>query len=205
LRPEDIDKLLNEQDWEALGKRLVLYAAKRVGVTASLFDGTDVLLAGISIRDVVQDVITKTLSHERQWDPDRGELWPWLKAQIRSELSHLYKSASARHERVIYDESILEEEPESQDSEQREAIERAGVPSAEDEALRRERAALASKMVGAVLTLVEDDPELLEMIEVMMDDCPYKPQSLAERLGVSVKNINNRQKRLRRHLTNRRR
>ena len=143
------------------------------------------LAPGISLADVVQRVIEKTLSGERQWDPTKGPLVPWLKDQIKSVLDALAKSAPHRHETQALA---------GEDKAERVGIGAASPPPNPEEQL------LQAERVNTLFQAVSGEQELEEVLEAVMNGCEPKPRYLAAELGVPVENINNRLKRLRRRV-----
>jgi uncharacterized protein YdbL (DUF1318 family) len=64
--------------------------------------------------------------------------------------------------------------------------------------LENEAAAQMAERVDGLFQAVNDDPELEAVMSAILDGCEPKPRYLAAELGVSVEDINNRLKRLRR-------
>jgi|GEM_PF-2720791 len=56
------------------------------------------------------------------------------------------------------------------------------------------------ELYSAVSSKIADDPFLQKMVDLLFEDPLLKPRDLARLLGVSIKDINNAQKRLRRRL-----
>jgi len=89
---------LQEADWATLQSQLLACATWQArGYGWHRGDDLE-LAAGNTVEDVVQEVVMKTLSGTRQWNPARGPLLPWLQAQSRSILDALAKSASHHRE-----------------------------------------------------------------------------------------------------------
>ena len=146
------------------------------------------LTAGVSCKDLVQTVIRKTWSRERKWDPDRGPLTPWLKQVIKSEISHLVLSLPHYHEQAESDGSLLAASSHitgySQDP--------------VDVILRQESQEEIAKKLAPIYEAAGEVPELGEIVEAILDGCEPKPRYLAEVIGTTRADINNRLKRLRR-------
>jgi DNA-directed RNA polymerase specialized sigma24 family protein len=193
-------KLLQEADWGAIGKELLAFAEWRAGNYRWRHGGNLELAEGKTPEDVVQEVIVKTLSGDRRWDPDKGPLVPWLKDQVRSILDALAKSAAHRYEITIPDGE--EEEGSSDRIEYRaskiDILATVGSSGPEELVLEMEAREHKEQEVGALFQAVSGESELEEVLEAIMDGCEPKPQALAAKLGVPVKEINNRVKRLRR-------
>ena len=137
---------------------------------------------GSTPEDVIQRVIEKTLSGERRWDPTKGPLVPWLKDQVKSVIDALATSAPSRRE-------VLAVERDEEDQEEKEL---AVQPTTQEKKL------LTAERVNALFQAVSDDRELEEVVEAIMNGCEPTPRHLAAELNVSVQDINNRLKRIRR-------
>jgi hypothetical protein len=141
-----------------------------------------VFAPGSTPEDVVQHVIEKTLSGERQWDPAKGPLVPWLKDQVKGVIDAWATSALSRYE-------ILARERDKEDQEEKELTVQPAT---------QEKSLLTAERVNALFQAVSDDRELEEVVEAIMNGCEPTPRHLAAELNVSVQDINNRLKRLRR-------
>lgn len=130
----------------------------------------------------MQRVIEKTLSGERHWDPAKGPLVPWLKDQVKSVIDALATSAPSRREALAGE----------RDEEEQEEKELAVQPTHQEQRL------LTTERVNTLFQAVSDDRELEEVLEAIMNGCEPTPRQLAAELNVSVQDINNRLKRLRR-------
>jgi DNA-directed RNA polymerase specialized sigma24 family protein len=150
-----------------------------------------VLAAGQSLEDVVQHVIEKTISGERHWDPAKGPLVPWLKDQVKSVIDAIANAAVRRHETQAAEgdnaEEFVEDHPGASRPLSPEAI-----------VLEKEAAAQVAERADALFQAVNDEPELEAVMSAILNGCAPKPRYLAAELGVSVEDINNRLKRLRR-------
>lgn len=150
---------------------------------------------GQTAESIVQDIIAKVFSEERNWDPERGDLLMWLKWVIRSEISHLAKSASNRTEvRLDYagenDSSaggpdIRQRQPSPQKL--RIGSPEEAVMAAETDA---EKTLAARSKIDALLEACSGKPELEEIVYAVVDgQCDAKPQDLSEFLGRPVDEI----------------
>jgi RNA polymerase sigma factor (sigma-70 family) len=180
---EETLALLGEADWGMLHRELLTYATWRAkNYRWRRGEGLE-LAAGMTVEDVVQEVVVKALSGIRKWDPARGQLLPWLQAQSRSIIDALARSAPHRRE-----VNTLE-------------VENFAVvqsPSSLAIVLEKEAQAQMEQKVNALLLAADGEPELREVLRVIMGGCEPRPRHIAAELGVSVKDINNRLKRLRR-------
>jgi hypothetical protein len=143
----------------------------------------------------VRDVIAKTFSEERNWDPERGELFSWLKWVIKSDISHLAESASNRRDlrldhfgnndpamdRIEYD-AVRTSRNRPQDISPEEAM-----IAVETE---HEMMVSARSKIDSLLEACSGRPELEEIVYAICDGkCPAKPQSLSEYLGKPINDI----------------
>lgn len=198
---KDIYERLQAADWVEIGKNMLEFAILFARLNYGWWDASsDQLPKGMKLEDVVQQVILKTIDGRRQWDPTKGPLEPWLKDQIKSELSALYKSAAHRRE-----SHSVEVEEGNDGSEtlytrrgRQDARDVPGSPSAEERAIEREEEEFAAKKIGAIFEQVAGQPELEDILSAIMGGCEPKPQALSDALGVPITEINNRIKRLRR-------
>lgn len=176
-------RLLQQADWSLLRRKLLTYATWR----ASHYwwpRGHGLELAqGTTVEDVAHEVIVKALDNIRQWDPARGQLFPWLQAQSNSIIDALAKSAPHRHEVGLLDT---------------EAVDLIDLSDPLEIIIEEETKTRTAQQVNALLRMVETEPELKEVLELILDGCDPKPRHIALKLGVPVKDINNRLKRLRR-------
>jgi len=176
-------KRLQEADWTTLQSQLLACATWQAG-GYRWHRGDDLELAeGKTVEDVVQEVIMKTLSGARQWNPARGPLLPWLQAQSRSIIDALAKSASHRHEVSTLD---------------LEGLASAHSPDPLEAVLEKEANAQSMRRVAALFQAVDKEPELQTVLQVILDSCEPRPRYIAAELGVPVDEVNNRMKRLRR-------
>ena len=115
------------------------------------------LAKGKSCLDVVQDVIVDTLRGTRGWDPQKGELLPWLKDQVRSEMSHLVESREHKYERHSLDGKSS---PASDQIEYR-PISHGAIPVEPEAALlAAEEEKAIHQRIDTLLEVVSDEPEL---------------------------------------------
>jgi DNA-directed RNA polymerase specialized sigma24 family protein len=98
--------LLREADWGELGKRLLAFAEWRARYYWWRHGKGIVLAKGWTPEDVVQEVIIKTLSGERNWDPQKGHLEPWLRDQVKSVMDALVRSAAHKREVIRIDHHL---------------------------------------------------------------------------------------------------
>lgn len=184
LEPRTLD-LLREMDWSAICKVLLIYATWRARCYCWHRGESPDLAKGYTVEDVVQEVILKTFEGIRKWDPDKGPLLPWLQLQSKSMIDALAKSASHRHEVSLLDLDV--ENPVAE-----------YAPDLLEVVLEKEAKAHARQKIEALFRAVDDVPELREVLQVILDGCPPRPRYLALELNISVREVDNRLKRLRR-------
>lgn len=166
------------------------------------YGSPEILPQGYELADVVQRIILQTINGERNWDPDKGELLPWLKDQIKSVIDALAKSASHRKESSLFSdndglierEKIIAKEINPSENHDRMSPEEFFIYLEQEQ----ERSERASNKSSALFYAVEGDTELEEILEAVMDGVELKARFLAEKLEVPVEDIYNRLKRLRR-------
>jgi DNA-directed RNA polymerase specialized sigma24 family protein len=193
-------RLLKEARWENICTRLLGFGIYLMQNYGWHLTSDSIISSGISVEDLVQTVIRKTLDGTRNWDPDKGDLEPWLRDQLKSEVSNLLCSSSCKKEvnncSDYKNRNLLVEIKDQNDS--TECISKspeAILLTKEDEIINERE---VSKRISALFKAVKGDQELEELLEEVMNGTFPKPSVLAEELGVEVKNIYNRIKRLKR-------
>ncbi len=91
-------KLLDDTDWNAVSRQLIGFIINWANTNGWYGDENTLLSSGNSPTDIVQRVIEKAYSGQRNWKPDKGNLLNWLFWQVRSELSNLYAKKSSQKE-----------------------------------------------------------------------------------------------------------
>lgn len=200
MTPETF-KQLHSTDWSSVGKRLLAFTLWRIRNYTWSADKSSNLTQGTTAQDIVQKVITKTISGERKWNPEEGPLEPWLKDQVKSVVDALYNSAPNLHEISVSSGSSEDDSDDSTLPSQPGIDDFASPPSTNPAniLLKKESTEWAAQRINALFAAVSGEPELQQVLSAMMDGCEPKPRYLAEELGVSTIEINNRLKRLRRH------
>ena len=107
---------------------------------------------------------------------------PWLKDQIKSVIDALATSAASRREVLAVE----------RDEEEQEEKALAVQPA------NQEKILLVAERINTLFNAVSDDRELEEVVEAIMDGCEPTPRHLSAELHVSIQDVNNRLKRLRR-------
>jgi DNA-directed RNA polymerase specialized sigma24 family protein len=192
---------LQTQNWEDISKRLMLYAIKRAQRYGWIDSDTKLLYGGdFTVDDVVQEVVLKTLSGEWNRIPSEISLFPWLKYRVNSVMDHWINSKFRKHEIPFADEDLNEEAGEKSDSIEVEDAEDIYATEPEVELLDKEKAQEISAEVSHLFEAISGDPELEQLVDNIMRTGEKRPRYVAEGMGTTVSDINNRKKRLYRHL-----
>lgn len=193
-----ISQRIQETDWNALGRKLTGYAAKRarrLGLSASR---DQALVGDINPVDIAQEAITRFFEGRRTWDPEKRELDQFLYDTVDSLLSNHMD---------LHDTQLRGDLPRTGDGE--ELLDGAehharmhdlhgilSTPPPTPDATTT-KTDFADARLGALLYETAADPELVEVIEAIIDGAHPKPQDIADKLGITVNDVNNRIKRLR--------
>lgn len=191
LTPELLDRL-RKADWKVLHPALVahvVYRARNYGLRSGR--PYSELVRGNSPVDVAQEVIKRVFSGARCWDPERGELLPYLKLLADSILDAVFDSAAAKHESLAPGASSGGNDDEH---------DRTGdmIANAHAPASPPENQIHAGRVIGCLFEETESDPGAQAVLAALIDGCEAKARFLAEELKVPRDDITNRLKRLRR-------
>lgn len=195
---KDTFRQLQEADWAAIAVELTAHAAFRADNLAWRTGNSRDLAKGLNPEDVASEAIRKVIAGIRQWEPDRGGLLPFLKGVVDSEISHLADSSDNQLQaRVPADD----EEGELWDRSEFQA------PSNDPHGLLQQRQCTpeqvlleneADARISALFDAVAGEPDLVGVVDAIMEVERPKPADIAEHLKLPVSEINNRLKRLRR-------
>ena len=170
---------------QGLSLRALAFACRRARVKRWWLGTSGALAKGKTAEDIASEAMASLFGGRRRWDAAaQPDPWEHLKSVVNSLLSNLVRAKENRVNRrdVDHDAAVILTTPESE------------VLRAEDEErlkLRHERA--YSLLQDGVLE--SDDPNLLSLHDLVLKDDIHKPQELAIRLGMSVKDVNNLKKR----------
>lgn len=187
---QDVYDQLEEADWKSIGISLAAHAAYLIRNSRWRGGTDDNIVKGIGPVDIASETIERAISGDLNWDPDKGGLLAYLKAIVTNRVKDLFEKASKVREcdhRGEGSEQGLPISPIVQSPDDPEAI-----------AIARQEEEQASELISAIMEEVADKPELMEVLEALMDGYGPQPRYIAECLGVEVNDINNRLKRLRR-------
>lgn len=190
-------ELLHNAPWGIIYPKLVSHAEWEID-KYSWRAGS--LPKGHTAESIVQEAIQKTLSEDRNWDPERGELLPWLKWVIRGEIDHLYHSASHPEEYYILEADSFEDNPPAFEKLEYDANRQ--LPDGHEAKSAEERTVLAEttrRKLDSLLEACDGRPELEEVVEALIGNkCSPEAKSLAEYFGRPVEEIYQRLRALRR-------
>jgi DNA-directed RNA polymerase specialized sigma24 family protein len=180
--------VMSEDEWKELWKRLKLITYKHYGWLLNRIRGLD-------LDEVILDAIEDTFFCIRQWPPidSNGEikdvaLLYFLCQTIRSKISNLIKQ-SQRHV------SIQDE----MNAEHFVSLEQSSLLSIQAKGESDEQARY-NQLSEMLLKSVRSDPLLERIVNLHIVDPGIKPREIAHNLGVSIRQVQNAQKRLNRRV-----
>jgi len=167
---EDIRELLDEQSWDEILERLTLYARKQLRTLVWRGVTGDPVPGGTEAADLAAEAIADVYAGVRQWEPDTcPDLLQYLYGVVRSSISNACTAAENTRER--------REDPEFE-------------PIAMDR---------DDDFLCGFLTEIENEPELVKVVELMMDGYEGRAE-IAARMGLDPSDITNLQKKMKRRL-----
>jgi DNA-directed RNA polymerase specialized sigma24 family protein len=184
---------LTADQWTELVERLTLHASSKLrrlhwrGVSGSLGGKTP---GGIEAVDLAQSAILDVIEGKRTWDPQADpDFLKFLQGVVDSKVSHLVEGLENRKSRRLGPASAGDENSGAYEVE-------ASGPSPAELVVNRDS---AETFRAAVIKCLEGDDLAYKVLECL--EAEYtKPSEIAEMLGISVADVNNAQKRLRRKL-----
>lgn len=185
-----------DDDWGKIGRALVAHAVLRSRRYPRLRG--DFWPTGKGPEDIVGDLIVKYLTGVRKRDPRRyPDLLIFLKMHVNSLIDQLAKGQAANKE-----DSMPIDRAGSMVGDR---IELAGQKLLDCEVVNPERRLeiaeeeqAAQRRVAALYGVVENKPDLRELLDAILAGCSPKPRLLAQWLGLELREISNRLRRLRR-------
>jgi DNA-directed RNA polymerase specialized sigma24 family protein len=175
-------------DFGELALRLVAFARRTFADFGLPRPGATVSGVGLSMEDFVWGVLEEYVEGRLEHEASRGDLFSLLATAMRNDIIDSLRKAAHSHEET---RSTLPREPDSitdppsLDEMPSAAID---VPALLDEENYRKR----------VWASLGGEPELAEVVRAILDLNLYKPREIAAALGISVTEVQNRKKRLRR-------
>lgn len=182
--------VLTNAPWGDIGKRLTAYAAARARRYHWLSGSPEVLPCGMTPEQIAADVIAKTISGDRKFDSRRGELGPWLLAQVRSEVDNLRDSAENQKRAVLPDEDTVVDETRAYYA----VVGADGEPETPETIfLAAEEAEERQNLLFAAASGASD---LEDVVLTGLDIEEVKPRFLAEALEITARQVEVRLRRL---------
>ncbi len=196
----EVYRKLEEADWKAVGKQLAAHATWKAQNFAWRTGDHEDLALGLQGVDIAQIAIEKVLTGERAWNPERGDLLPYLKGVVDSLMSHMDDSLDNTVQTRL-----------AEDEEGKELLDRAefqavrhddfGLLSAHQRS-RGTNSDVENERVANLFAAVQGEEDLMAVLDVVMSSGETKPGEIAAELGIEVTKVNNRLKRLRRAAMN---
>ncbi|MBK7781775.1 MAG: hypothetical protein IPJ58_13605 [Ardenticatenia bacterium] len=186
----EVFRLLSQADWGTLAPRLVAFAEYWMNGYRQI--------RGVSGEDIAHTVVRKAFDGTRKWNPERGELYPWLCEQVKSEVSNLANSDARKREVLV---SSDEDDEALDPMAGRGALHQDDDPALmdpEDILLDRDASNNVRRRVDALYRAVNDRPELIVVLEAIIDGCEPKSRFLAGWLAIPGGVVDNRLRALRR-------
>ncbi|MBM3181708.1 MAG: hypothetical protein FJZ86_15365 [Chloroflexi bacterium] len=167
------------------------------------YDSETQMLAGrdFTVDDIVQHVIEKTFSGERNWDPTKVLLFPWLKNQVKSVMDAWIKRESGKNEISFGDDENEDNEINHASAIKIEDTIDVNSPQPEMALKEKEIIILQSEVISRVFQAISGDKELEELFDAITETGGTKPIILADYLKIEIGEINNRKKRFQRRLS----
>jgi RNA polymerase sigma factor (sigma-70 family) len=193
MRLANIPQLSNEQ-WSELVERLTLHAAcklLRLHWRGILWSRGGAVPGGVEPDDLASAAIIDVIEGTRSWDPEaHSDFLKFLRGVVDSKVSHLVQEVENRKSRRLVPADSGEEGATAH-----------GVAGREpDPASFVQDREAADRFRARVLKAVTGDEIAAKVFECL--EAEYtKPQEMAELLGLTVSEINNAQKRLRRKVS----
>lgn len=196
----EVHRKLEEADWKAIGKQLAAHATWKAQNFAWRTGDHENLAAGLQGVDIAQIAIEKVLTDKRGWDPQRGDLLPYLKGVVDSLMSHMADSLDNTVQ------TRLAEDEEGKDLPDRAEFQAVrhddfGLLSAHQRS-RGTNSDVENVRVAKLFAAVQGEDGLMTVLDVVMSSGETKPAEIAAELGIEVTEVNNRLKRLRRAAMN---
>jgi hypothetical protein len=180
----DTVRELLKVNWKETGIRLAGYAAFRARNLAWRTGSTEALARGMMPDDIAAQAILAVISGERNWEPDRGPLLPFLKRVVDSMLNHLAESQDNCRMEPLSLQTV-------------EGAVGAGA-DCQIGAESLEAVEAADQRIERLFAVAEGKPELIEVLEAIVEFDETRPRFLAVRICKPVSHVNNCFKRLRR-------
>lgn len=196
---------LSEEEWRNLLSDLMPYT---INLVRKMKWRHGIMPKGYTEQDVVQDIITKTLTGERSWDPEEIDLRTFLMGQVRSIVSHLFELKEYKQESHIDSpEDDLDEMIDTATHSGTEDMNPYSISPGELLLLsehKEEREYIAKKKIDAILEACGEESDLVEVFEagyeLLEEGQDIRIRYLSDYLGISRQEMYNRVKRLKRRM-----
>jgi DNA-directed RNA polymerase specialized sigma24 family protein len=186
----EIDRLeaITEEQWAEIWQRLRLHAWRRYKYIHQKL--------GLDLDDVVQQAIVDTLQGARRWPSEKVDIFSFLCGVVKSIISHQLEQEKRK---LSIDSGETDSSISNAEMISLEAI----VNGSIGEYLKYE--AMFNRVVYDELTskmyeMVKGDKGMAQIVQLWSKDPSLKPSDIAEELGLSMEELRNVQKRLRRKL-----
>lgn len=177
-------------DFGEIAVRLAGYGLRTFAEFGLGGQGATVPGVGLSVEDFVWTVLAEYAEGKLVYDADRGEPFSLLAKAMRNDIiDALRKAAHAR------EEARSPVPRESRSENESPALDELATPGTGIDAVLAEDSYQARLLAAFV-----DEPELAEVLTVVLDLGLEKPREIAAALGIPVTEYQNRKKRLRRRL-----
>lgn len=188
---------MNEQghpDFKQLTKALtayglIVFAEFSLGGKDAVVPGT-----GLSVEDFVGKVLLEYTLGKIKHHKSRGSLMTILGTALRNDIIDALRKKS--HEREEARASVSNNEDSESEESRRPALDDYSQDPERDQALVLDDAEYRDRVRSAF----DDEPELREVVEAVLDLDLYKPEEIADAIGTTALDIQNRKKKLRRRL-----
>jgi DNA-directed RNA polymerase specialized sigma24 family protein len=179
---------ITEEQWTQILQKLRLHAWRRY---KSLHDKL-----GLDLDDVVHQALADTLEGKRHWPKEEVDLFYFLCSVVKSIVSHRLE----QEKRKVSIESF--ESNYSREGSDLASVE-VMITGSIGEYLRYEsiyNRLVYDRLIEKMYELVTGDEVLINIVGLWSKDPDLKPSEIAEELGLSIVEMRNAQKRLRRRL-----
>lgn len=197
VKQSELLSSMTEEQWLDLYNRLRLFTYKRYYWLRNH--------TSLDVEDIIHEAIMDTYEGKRRWPPEVN-LVVFLCGVISSKVSHLWERERKKLSLESFSENTSVQGPQLEDS-----------PNKEFEALLKESATeylnllsrknlddqlLYQEVTNKMLNLVSHDEKLTKIVQLWLEEPDIKPRQIAEKMGLTSKQIYQVQKRLRKYLEN---
>jgi DNA-directed RNA polymerase specialized sigma24 family protein len=174
---------LTEEEWVEIYNRLLLYTYRKFGYLQNQ------LKAGIDLDGVVHESILALLADKRRL-PEGLDVFIFLCGVIRSKVDAIKKSAEERR-RIIIELNDIDTQIEYPS-----VLVYNNLPGSNHQA--SDQQVRYNETVHQIRNCIQNDEVLLQYVDELIDSPDNKPNEIARKLNISIRQIQNAQKRLKR-------